>query len=603
MSRMKIAAVACALLAASLVGIAPAVAVQSRAAQPTPADCTIFVTNGIALGTSGDDVICGTPGDDTILGGGGSDTIFGFGGNDYIDAGAGSDWVDGGSGYDQIVLGPGDDYANGGADADQLWGDAGLDKLVGGAGNDSLSGGAGVDNVNGGAGVDYCPADKQDTSVSCYFDTAKPKLVSVSVATPNVDTSAGAKELALRVHVTDAGTGVRSINLVFQRHLTNGSWVSDVGFGGDAEHAPCTATNHAASPQPGETTTCLVSGTWNNGIYEMRTLLRHWSAHGTYILSEARLYDGARNSGFLGYDTLTAQHLAVSFHQVGTGDGIPPLIRSVQVISPATFSTANSAQLIGLRMHVTDAVSGVLGMSVEMARMTHVAGVDEYLWPQPGAGGPADAPWCSRQAPSTPQVCRESGNTHDGWYQVWIELPRWAPKGVYELTVVGLSDLAGNTYYYTYGELTDRHLVAKVSQVSTGDSTAPTVVSISVKTPVVHAGAADVRVEIRVHARDAVSGVAGLFVNFAQQGDWTLQSLEFSNSNEPCGQFNQDACLISGTPRDGTWQMAAWLPAHAAAGVWSLVQVTANDNAGNSRALGLPDEFKAAHLSGSFTNG
>jgi len=592
-----------ALLAASLVGVAPAVAVQSYSAQPTPADCTIFVTNGVALGTSGNDVICGTAGDDTILGGGGSDTIFGFGGNDYIDAGAGNDWVDGGSGYDQIVLGPGDDYANGGPDADQLWGDSGLDKLVGGTGNDSLSGGTGVDNVNGGAGVDYCPVDKQDTSISCYYDTAKPQLLSVAIATRYVDTSAGARELALRVHVTDAGTGVRSINLVFQRHLANGSWVSDVGFTGDAEHAPCNAANHAASPQPGETTTCLVSGTWNNGIYEMRTSLRHWSAQGTYILSDVRMYDGARNTGLLGYDTLYSRHLAVSFHQVGTGDGLAPALRSVQRLSPSSVSTSGAPQLVGMRMHVTDAISGIAGLSVEMARMTHVAGVDEFLWPQPGVGGDASAPLCPSQAPSTPQVCRESGNTHDGWYQAWVELPRWAPKGVYELTVVGLSDLAGNTHYYTYGELADRHLMAKVSQVSTGDSAAPTVVSISVKTPVVNSGLADVQVVIEVHARDAVSGVAGLFVNFAAHGDWTLQTLEFASSNYPCDQFNQDACLLSGTPRDGTWRMAAWLPAHAAGGVWSLVQATANDNAGNSQALGLPNELKAAHLAGSFTNG
>jgi len=613
---MRSAVVASALLAASLVGASPAVAlpssvalpppaiaVQSQAPQPTPADCTIFVTKGVAVGTSGNDVICGTAGDDTILGSGGNDTIFGLGGNDYIDAGAGNDWVDGGSGYDQITLGSGDDYANGGPGADQLWGGAGLDKLVGATGDDSLTGGPGVDYVNGGAGVDYCPVDKKDTSVSCYFDTAKPKLVSISVATPNVDTSAEAKELALRIHVTDAGTGLRTINLVFQRHLANGSWVSDVNFRGDAEHSPCTASNHAASPGPGYTTTCLVSGTWNNGIYEMRTLMPHWSAQGTYILSDATLVDGAYNTTRLGYDTLIDRRLAVSFRQAGSGDGLAPALRSVQVISPATFSTANSAQLIGLRMHVTDAISGVAGtIMVEMARMTHVDG-DEFLWPQPNSWGPAAAPACAETAPSTSQVCRESGNPNDGWYQAWVELPRWSPKGQYELTSVRLSDLAGNTKTYSYGELETRHLMAKVSQVSAGDSTAATVVSVSVKTPVVQAGAVDARVEIQVHARDAVSGVNGLFVTFASQGNWTSQILDFSSSNAPCDDLNQDACLLSGTPRDGTWRMAARLPAHAAAGVWSLVDVTANDSAGNSRRWNSSEELKAAHLSATFTNG
>jgi hypothetical protein len=591
-----------ALLAGSL-GVAPAAAVSPRAAQPTPADCTIFVVNGIALGTAGDDVICGTPGDDTILGGGGSDTIFGFGGNDYIDAGAGNDWVDGGAGYDQIVLGPGDDYANGGPDADQLWGDAGLDKLVGGSGNDSLSGGSGKDYVNGGDGVDACPVDKQDTSISCYYDSAKPQLVSVAVATKNVDTSAAAQELALRVHVTDVGTGVRSIHLVFQRHLTNGSWVSDVTFEGDAEHAPCTADNHAASPQPGETTSCLVAGTWNNGIYEMRTQLRHWSAQGTYILSDVRMYDGARNWGLISYDTLTTKHLAVSFHQTGAGDATAPAFRSVQLISPASISTASSAQLVGFRMHLTDAVSGISGISAEVARMTHLDGVDQYYWPQPGVGdNPATVSWCPHGTPSTSQVCRASGDIHDGWYQIWIELPRWAPKGVYELTVVGLSDLAGNTHYYTYGELVTRHLTAKVSQTAAGDSTPPTIVSVTVKTPVVHAGTDWVKVVIQVHARDAVSGISGLFIDFGPSAASTTQALSFASSNEPCSALNEDACLVSGTIRDGTWQLAQWLPAHAAGGVWTMYGATANDNAGNQGWAG-PDELKAQHLAASFTNG
>ena len=606
MRRTTLAAVVFALLASSLGAAVPAAAlpapaVHVRVSQPTPADCTIFVVNGTALGTAGDDVICGTPGDDTILGGGGSDTIFGFGGNDYIDAGAGNDWVDGGAGYDQIVLGPGDDYANGGPDADQLWGDSGLDKLIGGTGNDSLSGGSGVDYVNGGAGVDACPVDKQDTSISCYYDSAKPQLVSISVATQNVDTSAAAKELALRVHVTDAGTGVRDIRLVFQRHLANGEWVSDVGFDGDAEHAPCTASNHAASPQPGETTICLVSGTWNNGIYEMRTQLRHWSAQGAYILSDVRMYDGARNWGLISYDTLVTRHLAVSFHQVGTGDATAPAFRSVQLISPASVSTKSSAQLVGFRVHLTDAVSGISGMRAEIARMTHTDGVDQYYWPQPAVAADGFGP-CAGGSPSTAQVCRASGNVHDGWYEVWIELPRWAPKGVYELTVMGLSDLAGNTHWYTYGELVTRHLMAKISQTSVGDSAAPTVVSVTVKTPVVHAGIDMARVVIRVHARDAVSGVSGLFVDFSPTSASTTQALGFESGNEPCGPFNQDACLLSGTPRDGVWQMAWWLPAHAAGGTWSMHSVTANDNAGNSQSWGGSDELKAHHLSASFIN-
>jgi T1SS-143 domain-containing protein len=60
-------------------------------------------TDGLVLGTAGNDVLTGTSGDDIILGGAGDDTLVGGDGNDVLVGGTGSDTLTGGLGADTFV--------------------------------------------------------------------------------------------------------------------------------------------------------------------------------------------------------------------------------------------------------------------------------------------------------------------------------------------------------------------------------------------------------------------------------------------------------------------------------------------------------------------
>jgi hypothetical protein len=586
------------------VGSAPAGAV---APQPTPADCTIFVVDGTATGTPGDDVICGTDGNDIIVGLGGSDTIFGFGGDDYIDAGAGADWISGGYGADEIVLGSGDDYAMGGPGADRLWGDSGADVLVGYTGDDSLVGGTGADTLDGGSGVDYCRKDSGDIEKSCYFDAAAPTLVSIAVGTPSISTTYASRVAAVRLRVADLGTGVASIEMTFTRRLTNGQFVNPVVFRAETDGADqlCTPDGHAPTPAPDGGSVCLVAGTPTSGVYELRTWVPHWAPQGTYRLSNVVLRDAAGNQARgLDFDSLITRHLAVNFKQVGPGDALAPLVRALEPVTPSV-STYFSERVVGVRLHVTDATSGLAGISLGLARTVRDGGgsVIDYLWPQPQMYMQADgAPLCGTGVPTPAEImgatsyCRESGTAHDGWYRLWTTLPRWTPKGVYDVVSVDASDNAGNQKFMPVGELAVRGLSTGISQAGPGDDAAPTVSGVAVSTPTVSTGSAQATVTVQVRAADAVSGLGGIFLDLAPVSNPTNVGLSLAAGMEPCSAQITESCLKSGTLSNGLWTLSAVLPAHSPAGVWKLWRISVYDRAGNDH------EWDGASFKASFTN-
>lgn len=601
---------AVALLASLFVVSALVAAPPVQAATITPADCTIFVTNGLAVGTDGDDVICGTEGDDTILGSGGNDTIFGFGGNDWIDGGAGADWLEGGYGYDEIEAGPGDDYASGGPGADRLWGQDGLDDLVGGSGDDALAGGPGADDLTGGYGVDYCKKDAADTTSSCYFDTSKPTLVAAAMGTPSVDTSLAPKMISVRVRLKDTGTGIGYISLTFARHFTNGQTANDVPLEAWVEGADqtCTAWGHAYPPtEVGTTNVCLVSGTPRDGVYELRTLLPRWQAQGTYRLTNVRVRDLAYNTAGMWWDTLTDKGLAISFKQTGAGDSYAPLVRDVALITKSV-DTSLDRRVVGARVHITDGTSGVGGATLEWARVVRFAdgGVKEYRFPQPAMTViGVDPEICVAGVPSADDLysgardwsCRESGGTrNDAWYRVWTVLPRWTGKGTYELVDIITGDRAGNRKVMMFDEIAYRGVAASFAQVGTGDETAPTVSELQMLTPSVSTGTDAVQVKVRIRVKDAVSGLGMLDLGFEAQ-DGSGQGVALIAGSTPCDDVVQEACRVSGTDQDGIYEATAWLPAHAAAGTWKLTTLLAQDKAGNNRWL-----YESSVPALSFTN-
>lgn len=595
------------MLSSALVLGVLGVAVPSTAAATahTTADCTIFVVDGVATGTEGDDIICGTAGDDVIFGLGGNDTVFGLGGDDYIDTAAGNDWVSAGYGDDEVHLGVGDDYTMGGPGADGLWGDAGGDELDGWSGDDSIVGGSGADDVDGGTGVDYCRKDTGDIQKSCYFDTSAPSLVSIALGTPTVSTTYADRVVAVRFRVADKGTGLARVSMEFARRLPSGSTPNKVDFQAGTAFAEqfCTASRHAPTPPKGESSICLVSGTPQAGVYEMRSWIPRWAPTGTYRLMRVAMWDAAGNRRSLPWDTLVERRLSVSFKQIGPGDSVAPVVRAVEVLTPSV-STTDADQLVGARIHVTDALSGLSGLYLEWGRVKRVDGVVvKYLWPFPAMHvNPADAPDCGPDLPAVADIkfsatpyCLESGTLKDGWYRAWGVFPQWVGKGTYDLVSISVGDRAGNSRLENPDEVPNHPLANSIEQTGPGDETAPVVTSVTVDTPSVSTGSQEAEVRFTVTATDALSGVASIDLEFAPASNPTQVGLDAFAGSDPCSEAI-DFCLVSGTLNNGVWTTSGFLPAHAPAGTWTLWRVTVTDRSGNIR------QTSGTAFGASFTN-
>jgi adhesin/invasin len=117
------------------------------------------------------------------------------------------------------------------------------------------------------------------------------------------------------------------------------------------------------------------------------------------------------------------------------------------------------------------------------------------------------------------------------------------------------------------------------------DTTAPTIVSLSIAPTTVDVTSSSQTLVIAVHATDAGSGVVSMSVTLTSP-DGTRQIFL------ACG-------LSSGTSADGTLSCSATIPQGSMAGDWSVTSVEVDDAAGNARtmsqaqltAAGFPSKF------------
>ena len=125
-------------------------------------------------GEGGPDVLLGDRGRDTIIGGNGDDTLFGdiinfldsrANGRDLLLGQAGNDVLFGQRGADTLSGGDDDDLLFGGRNGDRLFGDAGDDTLFGDLDGDILQGGTDDDLLFGGRGSDTLSGDSGDDSL------------------------------------------------------------------------------------------------------------------------------------------------------------------------------------------------------------------------------------------------------------------------------------------------------------------------------------------------------------------------------------------------------------------------------------------------------
>jgi hypothetical protein len=217
-----------------------------------------------------------------------------------------------------------------------------------------------------------------------------------------------------------------------------------------------------------------------------------------------------------------------------------------------------------------------------------------------------------------------------------ILLPRYTSAGTYQLQNVYIADKAGNYASIQLNELKDRKLAVNFKQVGAGDSSGPTLKKVTMLTPKIDSGASAQIVTMRVQVKDNNSGVRDFGVQFGRMKSgesYPIWSNIYAHWNEgydwdgvnnvqiviPEGACNSDkthakdpdistmgssgtACRISGTVKDGIYEVKVVVPAHAAAGTYKMTNFWANDRASNQRNIGW-DELKKKKLNIGFKNG
>lgn len=568
------------------------------------AECTISGTESAdtIYGTREGDVICGLGGDDTIYSYGGEDIIYGGEGDDRLVGGSdadelhgdeGNDRLVGGVGSDTLDAGTGDDTANGGPGDDMVDLGEGDDRSLGGAGSDSIDGGEGIDTVNGGRGVDYCNFESGEISLSCYYDSSRPEINSITIANNTINTGASEQFVAVDLGISDTGSGVAwlSLNFADADYAVNLS-----GFAGWWQPCDPSATDSTQPEYWYQYYGCLVSGDTNEGVVRVNVRVPQYTRAGTFDLQYAYLSDAAGNYSSMDRATLNGAGIAASIIQEDEGDASAPEITSVNMLTPA-INTSESNQVVELEVGVRDIGSGVSWISVNFADENYLVNLSGWG----SAWMSCDDSWVVTYS----YGCLSSGTTNEGVYKIKVVVGRQTRAGTYLLQGVFLTDLANNYKYYGRAELDAAGFGTSFIQEDEGDAFAPELGAITVDPTQVDTGWDSQRVTARAQVTDAGSGVSWISLYFTnpETGTWAYG---WASGSEACTEENINwiyfGCLESGTNLDGVYAMNVELPAHAAEGTYELQGAWISDAAGNYSWL-WTDQLTELGITASFVNG
>jgi hypothetical protein len=472
--------------------------------------------------------VVGTAKNDRLIGRNGNDVICGFGGNDVIDGRGGNDVIDGGTGNDTITAGSGRDVIGGGPGNDRISAGSGNDTVTGDPGGDRLDGGPGDDRLTGGHGPDDLQGGTGiNTCVRDKDDISAP--TSCSDLTAPVINEKSAHWAG--PHVLD-NSAARTLRLRM-RVTDDRSGVQQVWAHFATEGGPTVTLGGNR----------LVSGTVNDGVWELVGTVPAYSPVGTWRAT------GAQADDRLDRNALPEKPDLPSFTVTGISDTEAPVAdaASAQWAGPSTFDNGTS-HTVRLRMRVTDDLSGVKSASTYFTT---------------GEGAPGVSLHARKLV---------SGTVKDGVWEMTGTLPAYAPTGTWHGTSVQTDDRAGRT------AVLDGLTLPSFTVTGIPDAEAPVIDVASAQWvgPSTFANNTSNTLRLRMHVTDDRSGVRGVFANVAMEGGPVVTLF---------------GTLVSGTVKDGVWDLVGTLPAFAPAGTWHVTSASATDwirRSGTSHLTDLP---------------
>jgi hypothetical protein len=261
-----------------------------------------------------------------------------------------------------------------------------------------------------------------ETEFSAYEgeDTEPPILEEFTITPQVFEPSAGPVDVKMSGHAVDTGSGVKWMEVQLQL---------------PGRRPPFEWTTWAGS--------VLTEGTQGDGTQVATLKMPAWAAPGIYNIVHVALKDFAGNLTTLEAPELEALGFPTAIEAIGPGDTVPPEIVSVSM-TPATIPASGGT--IETLVHVRDDHSGLGEFPDEgLSRMD--LGFD---WPP-----------SSPTLETTGEAARlVSGTPLDGTWRIITNFAASAPTGSYELSYVGVRDLAGNGGPVQRSELEARGLEA-----------------------------------------------------------------------------------------------------------------------------------------------
>lgn len=449
-------------------------------------------------GTPGSDLLRGTAGKDVICGLGGADKLYGLGGNDVLIGGMGNDQLRGGDGPDSLDGGQGNDLISG---------DAGNDTAT-------FSGSATPVSLNLGSGH----ASGQGTDALSGTENASGSSgddILVGDTQPNRLTGGGGNDTEQGSGGADALSGETGND-----GLRGGGGDDRIlgGDGGDRLYGEPNDDDLEGGPGPDH----LDGGTGADTCLP-----------------------GA------GVDTVS-----------GTcEDTSPPSLRAFS-IAPATINTSSSQAQIDFRAQVTDDLSGIAEMVVDVrSPLGSVEGLGYWhlMLSNQSDGG------------ATAVVAQD--------------VEKGAPQGTYTVAGVTLTDKVGNRIRYSNSELQAAGFDTSFQQVGAGDTRAPTLTSFSLSPAQLDTSGATAAIGFTATATDDLSGIKYLVLDYQGPRGPTI---------------GPNLTLDSGTDLSGHWSGSSILFRYSATGTYTIKDVYVADRAGNESryqtadlaAAGYPTTFE-----------
>ncbi|MFF2029683.1 hypothetical protein [Arthrobacter sp. NPDC058192] len=294
---------------------------------------------------------------------------------------------------------------------------------------------------------------------------------------------------------------------------------------------PAVTLGHDATGQSqGFGTMTLVSGTPKDGTWECTMTIPKGSATGTWKVTLFPLDDTLGNTS-TGFRTLATLNVT------GTPSDVTGPVMVSSTVTPTSLNIATGPATVKVTVRLTDRT----GASEPAVTLGHDA---------------------TGQSQGFGTMTLVSGTPKDGTWERTMTIPKGSATGTWKVTLFPLDDTLGNTS-------TGFQTLATLNVTGTpSDVTGPVMVSSTV-TPTslnIATGPATVKVTVRLTDRTGADEPAVTLGH-----DATGQSQGFGTMT-----------LVSGTPKDGTWERTMTIPKGSATGTWKVTLFPLDDTLGNT---------------------